>query len=103
MCHLNLFIYLFSQGLFTRREGNPCVRVTLASGFKVNSGLHENFSGRVTPPLRSLYQLYCRGWSCMTLFVTSSEVLYGKHVKFMKKWENIIIVYGKYLILFRCL
>ena len=25
------------------------------------------------------------------------EVLYGKHVKFMKKRENIILVYRKYL------
>ena len=38
------------KGLFKRREGCPCARVTLACkrGVKVSSGLQANFTGRVT-------------------------------------------------------
>ena len=42
-----------------------------------------------------LYQLCRRVSSCVTFFVTvrnNLEVLYGKHVKFTKKRENIITV-----------
>ena len=36
------------QALFTRREGNPSARVTLAGGSKIARVYKQNFTGRVT-------------------------------------------------------
>ena len=54
--HFELFLLNIHQvngkrtlkALFTRRQGNPTARVTLARGLKDSSGLQAKFSGRVT-------------------------------------------------------
>ena len=49
-----------SKALFTRREGNPTARVTLARGLKDSSGLQAKFSGRVTLTTSGLFRFgYC--------------------------------------------
>ena len=55
--------------------------------------------GRIT-------QFCWRVSSCVTFFITvqkwnNLEVLHGKHIKFTKKRENIIIVHGTYLFIFQ--
>ena len=41
-------LHFGTKALFTRRQGNPTARVTLARGLKDSSGLQAKFSSRVT-------------------------------------------------------
>ena len=80
------------KGLFIRREGYPCARVTQACKRGLKLALVYKQISQVGLPYHpgQLYQLFWRVSSCATFFVT---VLYGKHVKFKKKeTENFISV-----------
>ena len=79
-------------------EGYPCARATLASGLKLALKVYKQIP-QVGLPYHpgSLDQLLRCISSCVTSNVTSKileikiDVLYGKHVKFTNKRENIII------------
>ena len=79
-------------------EGYPCARVTLASELKLALKVYKQIPQVGLPyhpgPLDQLVRCVS---SCVTSIVTSKileikiDVLYGKHVKFTNKRENIII------------
>ena len=63
-----------SKGLFTRKEGYPCARVTLASGLKL-ALVYKQISQVGLPYHPSqLYQLWSRVSSCVTFFVTVKDL-----------------------------
>ena len=63
-----------SKGLFTRREGYPCARLTLASRLKLAVVYKQISQGGLPYHLGQLYQLCCRVSSCVTFFVTVQDL-----------------------------
>ena len=97
-----------SKGLFTRREGYPCARLTLASRLKLALVYKQTSQGGLPYHLGQLYQLCWRVSSCVTFFATSTisnKTWSSPMENTLKSRKNgyVIIVYRKYLMLFRCL
>ena len=70
-----------AKGLFTRREGYPCAKVTLARGLKIDRVYKQILQVKLPYHPSQLNQLCWRDSSCVTFFVRAC--LLGERVTFV--------------------